>query len=145
VKSARAREFRRKTSVVEERLWEELRDRAFQGVRFRRRHPLGPFIAGFYSAEHRLVIEIDGAAHSDPNVHDHDQVRDGWLQTHGIHTICIPGAAVMYDIDAALAAIARAITLSPSPVRYPSPARRERGRAERGGEGHPLLGDRHED
>ena len=49
---------------AEKMLWEALRNRQLSGFKFRRQHPLGPFITDFYCAEKRLVVEIDGGIHS---------------------------------------------------------------------------------
>jgi very-short-patch-repair endonuclease len=48
---------------AEKILWEHLRNRKFKGSKFRRQHPLSKFIADFFCAEHRLVIEVDGGYH----------------------------------------------------------------------------------
>ena len=44
-------------------LWERVRNRRLGGLKFRRQHPLGPYIVDFYCAEHRLVVEVDGPIH----------------------------------------------------------------------------------
>jgi very-short-patch-repair endonuclease len=59
----RARELRQEMTPAEKILWEHLRGRKLGGFKFRRQHPLGPFIADFYCAECRLVIELDGPIH----------------------------------------------------------------------------------
>ena len=66
----RARELRKTMSVPERKLWRELRDRSAAGFRFRRQHPLGPYIADFVCLERRLVIEVDGGQHGED-----DQIR----------------------------------------------------------------------
>lgn len=59
----RARELRKQTTPAEKILWEQLRNRRLNGIKFRRQHPLGKYIVDFYSPAHRLVIEIDGEFH----------------------------------------------------------------------------------
>ena len=56
-----ARRLRRAMSEPERVLWTVLRDRAIDGLKFRRQHPIGPFVADFYCAEFALAIEIDGS------------------------------------------------------------------------------------
>ena len=68
-----ARELRKKQTPEEKLLWEELRNRRLNGLKFLRQHPIiyenDPhkgllfFIADFYCAEKRLVIELDGKIH----------------------------------------------------------------------------------
>jgi very-short-patch-repair endonuclease len=60
---ARAREMRRNPTPGEETLWRRLRARRLAGLKFRRQHVISPYIADFYCAAARLVVEIDGASH----------------------------------------------------------------------------------
>ncbi len=129
-----ARSLRRAGNRPEEVLWEALRDRRFLGLKFRRQHPLGPFIADFYCADHLLAVEIDGGAHSPPQARDRDVARDEWLTQRGIRVVRIPADIVLEAPEEALAAIADAVREpSPRPIGHPSPAR---GRGD-GGEGPP--------
>src|SRR6267143_1179263 len=73
IKQARA--FRRTSSVTEDLLWQMLRDRKLDGLKFRRQVPMGPYILDFLCLRHRLVVEADGPFH-DP---EHDARRDAWL------------------------------------------------------------------
>ncbi len=59
----RAKELRKDMTPAEKILWEHLRNRQLGGFKFRRQHPMGSFIADFYCAECKLVIEIDGDIH----------------------------------------------------------------------------------
>ncbi|HEV7214619.1 MAG TPA: DUF559 domain-containing protein [Chloroflexota bacterium] len=95
----RARELRRIDTPVEQMLWAALRDRRFRGLKFRRQHALGPFIADFYCPEHHLVLEVDGALHNAPDAHLHDVARDAWLRAHDIEVYRIPAHRVRYDFD----------------------------------------------
>ena len=60
----RARELRRDGSRAERKVWELLRDRRIGGAKFRRQHPIGPYVADFACISKRLVIEIDGDHHA---------------------------------------------------------------------------------
>jgi very-short-patch-repair endonuclease len=71
----RARELRQQATPAEKTLWEELRNRRLGGLKFRRQHPLGPFIVDFYCPEHRLVIEIDGDIHDFQEEEDNARTR----------------------------------------------------------------------
>jgi hypothetical protein len=54
--------LRREMTPPERILWQLLRRKQL-GVKFRRQHPIGPYIADFYSRDARLIVEVDGAAH----------------------------------------------------------------------------------
>jgi very-short-patch-repair endonuclease len=58
----RARELRRQMSLPEIVLWQALRKARLGGLRFRRQHPIGPYIVDFYCPAARLAIEVDGFA-----------------------------------------------------------------------------------
>ena len=57
----RARELRNEPTEAEKKLWEHLR-RKNLSAKFRRQHPVGPFILDFYCHEARLAVEVDGWA-----------------------------------------------------------------------------------
>jgi len=88
----RARELRQEVNPVEAVLWSQLRDRRFRGLKFRRQYVLGPFIADFYCAQHRLVVELDGATHEGPGGQGRDRERDAWMVGHGIRVVRLPAA-----------------------------------------------------
>jgi very-short-patch-repair endonuclease len=56
----RAKALRKALSPPEVLLWTRLRDRQPGRPTFRRRHPIGPYIADLHNAKARLVVEIDG-------------------------------------------------------------------------------------
>ena len=77
-----ARELRKCQTPAEKILWHELRSRKLNGVKFFRQHPLiyeeernrlHFFIADFYSAEQKLVIELDGKIHHNQKSYDHER------------------------------------------------------------------------
>jgi very-short-patch-repair endonuclease len=59
----RARALRDDMSLPEIVLWQVLRKRGLSGLRFRRQHPVGPYILDFYCPAARLAIEVEGLAH----------------------------------------------------------------------------------
>ena len=113
----RARAFRRALTPMEARLWEHVRDRRCGGLKFRRQVVLDRFIADFYCAEARLLVEVDGSVH-DGSV-ERDAVRDEWLQMHGYRTLRVRNEAVRDDLAGVLALITvacgREVVPSPAP------------------------------
>jgi very-short-patch-repair endonuclease len=85
-------------------LWQVLRRRP-GGFKFRRQHPMGPFIADFYCPVARLVIEVDGASHDMGTNPARDARRDAWLREEGLRVLRLPAADVMKDIESAVTAI----------------------------------------
>jgi very-short-patch-repair endonuclease len=66
---------------AEKRLWSQLRSKQLFGMKFRRQHPIGPFIVDFVCLEKKHVIEVDGGQHSKGS--DKDLKRDEWLASEG--------------------------------------------------------------
>ena len=60
-------ELRGNLTPQERVLWDALRGRRLEDVKFRRQHPLGAFVLDFYAPELRLVVELDGDVHDDPS------------------------------------------------------------------------------
>ena len=107
----RARELRREMTPTERVLWQRLRNRQLSGLKFRRQHPLGPFIADFYCAAHRLVVEIDGDIHDlQP---ERDAARTEQFEKYGYRVIRFRNEQVLNDIESVLAAIQAACLPSP--------------------------------
>jgi very-short-patch-repair endonuclease len=62
-------------------VWYHLRKNQFGGFRFRRQHPIGPFIVDFVCLERKLVIELDGGQHATQT--EEDARRTAWLNERG--------------------------------------------------------------
>jgi len=78
-----ARRLRRSQTEEERILWTDLRKRRLGGLRFRRQHPIGPFIVDFVCLERRFIVEVDGIHHSEGDNEKRDQARTAWLEAEG--------------------------------------------------------------
>jgi very-short-patch-repair endonuclease len=65
------------------------------GLRFRRQHPVGPYILDFYCASARLAVEIDGSAHDSAEQIRHDERRNAWLASRHIRVLRIAAVDVL--------------------------------------------------
>jgi very-short-patch-repair endonuclease len=104
----RARELRRALSPPEVLLWVRLRAVRGGGPSFRRQHPIGPYIADFYCAAAKLVVEIDGAGHAEEGQIAHDERRDAYMAAQGYRILRVPAGEVMGDPDEAAQGIVQA-------------------------------------
>jgi very-short-patch-repair endonuclease len=109
----RAKSLRRTMTQPEQLLWSLLR-RGRLGMRFRRQHPIGPYVLDFYCASARLCIEIDGPMHA-----ERDERRTKWLAGEGIRVLRFSPAELEQKLSAVLAAIEQAAPLSTTPSRGP--------------------------
>ena len=89
-------------SDPERRLWSHLRMRQLGGYKFRRQHPIGPYIADFVCLERRLVVEVDGGQHAEPEQMRHDARRTQWLQNEGYHVVRAWTSELSENLDGVL-------------------------------------------
>lgn len=101
----RARELRKSMSDAESKLWSALRQRQIDGLRFRSQHPLGPYIVDFVCLERRLVVEVDGGQHGEPNQIAHDAQRTRWLESEGYRVVRAWTTEVFDNLDGVVEAI----------------------------------------
>ena len=117
----RARKLRREQSLPERMLWQSLRLRP-QGLKFRRQHPIGPYVVDFCCLPLRLVVEVDGVAHEMGNRPAADEKRTRFLKENGYRVLRVSAARVMADAAGAADAIAaRAVSPHHRPADGPPP------------------------
>ncbi|MEE9284574.1 MAG: endonuclease domain-containing protein [Dehalococcoidia bacterium] len=117
---ARARALRRRAPEVEMRLWRLLRARQVGGAKFRRQHPIGPYIADFYCHKARLVVEVDGGGHAEDTQAAADARRTAWLEGTGIRVLRFWDNDVLQNPEGVLERVMEAV-LSPRPHPRPLP------------------------
>ncbi len=103
----RARTMRREPTRGEAMLWRALRTRQIDGLKFRRQAPIGPYIADFFCPSARLVVEIDGATHTDPAA---DAARDRWMRAQGLRVLRFWSDDVGGNLDGVLERIRQVAT-----------------------------------
>ncbi len=79
-------------------------------MKFRRQHPIEPYIVDFYCAEAKLVVELDGKSHNERE--DYDRVRSQFLAGLGLNVFRITNDDVLTNLDGVTEGIARVARLS---------------------------------
>ena len=120
---AQARRLRRAFSLPEAKLWDVLRKRP-NGLKFRRQHPVGPFVLDFYCHHALLAIEIDGFSHQLGDNPRRDENRDRWLAKQGIAILRIDASNVRNNLEGVLIHILERCTerTPPPPAAVPLPS-----------------------
>jgi len=77
--------------------WEMVRDRCMSGLKIRRQHPIGQFVADFYCPKRKIAIELDGGIHK--ATRKYDQARDEAIRLYGIQVIRIKNSEVLETPD----------------------------------------------
>lgn len=114
-KLTRARELRRNETLAERRMWEQLRNRNFEGFKFTRQVPVGPYIVDFLCRETRLVVEVDGETHSTDEELARDSRRTEYLRALGLRVIRFQNEEVVHGMDGVLTCLSEALCFSPHP------------------------------
>ena len=109
-----ARDLRLYQTNAEKLLWSHLRNRQFLNLKFRRQHPIAPYIVDFFCEECSLIVELDGGQHTP----EADQKRSELLINRGYKILRFWNQDVIVNIEGILQTIEQAL---PSPLTQPSP------------------------
>ncbi len=104
--TAKARSLRRETTPLERILWSLLRAGQIGGLKFRRQHPIGPFVADFYCHEAQLIVELDGMSHEDRA--EYDARRTKYFEDLGLHVFRVTNDDIREDSEVVARGIAQA-------------------------------------
>ena len=100
-------------------LWSYIRKRAVSGAKFRRQHPIGPYIADFACVGAKLVIEVDGHTHWTPEQLQHDALRTTYMQERGWRVLRVTSVDVYDNLSGVWEAIS--LHLPPPSASQPPP------------------------
>ncbi len=95
-----ARRLRQNLTPAETTLWKALRNRQLSGLKFRRQHPVGRFIADFYCPSCKLVVEIDGGIHEQQK--EYDQARTDQFEAYGYQLLRFTNEEVLTNLTQVL-------------------------------------------
>lgn len=88
-------------TFAEIKLWQAIRRRAL-GVKFRRQHPIGPYVVDFACLERALIVEVDGGQHAGSAS---DARRDHWLEGMGFRIVRFWNHEVLANLEGVLTAL----------------------------------------
>ena len=94
-----AREFRKKWTASEDLLWEVLRNRKFNNLKFRRQHSFWRYIADFYCDEIKIVVELDWEVHNNDKQKEYDEIRDDIISKYWVKILRFTNEEVYSDLN----------------------------------------------
>jgi very-short-patch-repair endonuclease len=104
-----SRKLRNNSTLGEILLWQQLRAGTMMGYTFNRQKPLDRYIVDFYCKPLKLVIEIDGAYHFEPEQRIKDNHRQQLLEQMGLHFLRFTEQQVRQDMEVVLKQISKFI------------------------------------
>lgn len=107
-----AEALRYRMTAAEELLWGYLKGKQL-GVKFRRQHPLGIYIADFYCHQYKLVIELDGSIHKVATIAINDLERQANLERDDIKVLRFTNDQIFNNLNKVLEDINTQIKGSP--------------------------------
>jgi 5-methyltetrahydrofolate--homocysteine methyltransferase len=99
-------------------LWNELRGRRLDGMKFRRQHPLGPYVVDFCCVERRLIVEVDGEVHEQQR--EYDDSRSEYLSAISYRVIRFTNEQIANDLGSVLTTIREAALASKPLAKNPT-------------------------
>ena len=109
----RARTLRAEQTAVEAKLWQHLRNRQLNNMKFVRQEPIAPYIVDFVCRAQKLVIEFDGSTHETPEELAHDSARTAFLVEQGYRVIRFRNEDIFGDLQPVLDEIMRHLVQVP--------------------------------
>lgn len=98
----KAKELRKNETEAERLLWQVLKNRKCGGLKFRRQHPLLKFVVDFYCHEKKLVVELDGGVHDEPEVKERDENRTYEIEQAGLTVVRFRNEEIFHDLKIVL-------------------------------------------
>jgi adenine-specific DNA-methyltransferase len=127
-----ARQLRSNLTDAEQFAWKRLRRGQIGEHKFRRQHPLGPYVVDFVCLERKLVIELDGGQHAEQALEDARRTK--WLAERGYRVIRFWNHEVLQDWETVEQEIWRQLHAGPEPTPHPNPPPQGGREQERKGE-----------
>lgn len=90
---------RHNPTPAEEFLWEQLKGKHLDNYKFKRQHIVGDCMADFVCLQNKLVVEVDGGYHNDPEVMEYDKLRTQLFEEYGFKVIRFTNEEVLGDIE----------------------------------------------
>ena len=80
IQKQNAKNLRNNPTEPEFTLWQYLRKKQLNGLKFRRQQPIGKYIVDFLCCSEKIVIELDGGQHNETSNFQYDTERDIFLK-----------------------------------------------------------------
>lgn len=94
--------LRNNATLAERVFWNHIKGKQLAGFKFKRQCGIGNYVVDFYCPKIRLIVELDGGIHNDPQVKERDLMREEYLFSLGLHIKRYANEDVLYNIGEVL-------------------------------------------
>jgi very-short-patch-repair endonuclease len=70
-----------------------------KGFKFRRQHPVGPYLADFCCPQHRFIVELDAGVHGQASRARRDACRERYLKNREYHVLRLSNGIVLEALE----------------------------------------------
>ncbi|KAE9534159.1 hypothetical protein A1D25_07075 [Ursidibacter arcticus] len=97
-----SQKLRTEQTDAERKLWQQINRDQLLGFRFNRQKPLLNYIVDFYCSKAKLIIELDGSQHYNPDYQEKDRLRDAELNSLGFTVMRFSNNEIYLEIEAVI-------------------------------------------
>lgn len=97
-----AKKLRGNQTDCENIIWQHLRGKRLENIKFRRQVPIGKYIVDFVNLEKKLIVELDSSQHLDKANKIYDDERTKFLQKYGYAVLRFNDNDVLTNLEAVL-------------------------------------------
>ena len=94
-----ARKLCKEQTPQESKFWSIVRNHKFYGLEFRRQYPMGDYIVDFICREKKIIIELDGGQHNEPDNIEKDNIRTEFIESNGYKVIRFWNNDILSNIE----------------------------------------------
>jgi len=85
--------------------WSKIRNKQVEGFQFYRQKPIGAYVVDFYCYKAKLVIELDGGQHFEPEHQKQDEKRDEYLKSLGLTVLRFNNLDIYNNLDGVMSVV----------------------------------------
>ncbi|MFW9317047.1 endonuclease domain-containing protein [Glaesserella parasuis] len=96
------KQLRKNMTFEEVLLWQKIRNKQLSDFKIRRQVVIGQYIVDFVCLSQKLIIEIDGSQHFEPEAQKYDEQRTAYFKTLGFRVLRFTNAEIKKGLDEVL-------------------------------------------
>ena len=95
----KSKELRQNSTDSENILWNLLRNNQIHNLHFKRQKPIGKYVVDFVCLKEKIIIELDGGQHNEPENIEQDEERTRYLNSLGYNVLRIWNNEITQNLE----------------------------------------------